>query len=69
MTAFGQINATERHDRQGSGLGLPLAKRFVELHGGTLTLVSQLGVGTTVTMAFPWERTIEVCETAVVMSG
>ena len=35
------------------GLGLPLAKQFIEAHGGTIALQSQLGVGTTVTITLP----------------
>ncbi|HET9429478.1 MAG TPA: HAMP domain-containing sensor histidine kinase, partial [Allosphingosinicella sp.] len=35
------------------GLGLPLAKQFVEAHGGTVVLESRLGEGTTVTLTFP----------------
>lgn len=37
----------------GTGLGLPLVKEIVELHGGSVTLDSQPGVGTTVTLWFP----------------
>jgi signal transduction histidine kinase len=37
------------------GLGLPLAKQFVEAHGGSITLQSKLGVGTTVTIFLPRE--------------
>jgi signal transduction histidine kinase len=39
------------------GLGLPLAKQFVEAHGGTIELQSQVGQGTTVAIALP--RTME----------
>jgi signal transduction histidine kinase len=35
------------------GLGLPLAKQFVEAHGGTIELQSELGEGTTVTIRLP----------------
>lgn len=35
------------------GLGLPLARQFVEAHGGTVELQSELGVGTTVTIRLP----------------
>ena len=37
----------------GTGLGLPLAKRLVELNGGSISIDSELGVGTTVTVQFP----------------
>jgi signal transduction histidine kinase len=49
---FGQ--AKEGKSREGStGLGLTLAKRFVELHGGTLTLRSAVGKGSTFTFVLP----------------
>jgi len=38
---------------QGSGLGLSIAKKFVELHGGQIHLESQVNQGTTVTLQFP----------------
>jgi signal transduction histidine kinase len=37
----------------GTGLGLPLAKGLVELHGGSLAIASTPGVGTTVTVLLP----------------
>jgi len=37
---------------------LPLVKSFIDLHGGTLSLESEAGVGTTATLTFPPERTI-----------
>ena len=42
---------------QGTGLGLPLCKRLAEAHGGRLDVDSHPGVGTTVTVRFPAERT------------
>ncbi len=50
---------TRKHD--GTGLGLPLTKALIELHGGTLELTSTVGVGTAVTAWFPKER---ICERA-----
>jgi signal transduction histidine kinase len=37
----------------GTGLGLTIAKRNIELNGGTIAVASQRGVGTTVTMTLP----------------
>ena len=44
-------------DVGGTGLGLTLAKRFVELHGGRMWLESEVGKGTTFTFALPVRRT------------
>ncbi len=41
---------------RGTGLGLSLVRSFVELHGGTVTLESAVGRGTTVTCVFPIEQ-------------
>ena len=42
--------------QEGTGIGLPLARSFVELHGGTLSLQSAPGVGTVVTVRLPAAR-------------
>jgi len=47
-----------RNEGGGLGLGLPLTKRIVEAHGGALTLQSQIGRGTTVTLDLPASRTM-----------
>jgi signal transduction histidine kinase len=44
---------------RGTGLGLSLVRSFVELHGGTVTLDSDIGRGTTVTCIFPLEQRAE----------
>ena len=51
------------HD--GTGLGLPLVKALVELHGGTFKLTSELGKGTTGTSVFPKSRVIEPEESLI----
>ena len=61
---FGQ--ATEGKSREGStGLGLTLAKRFVELHGGAMTLNSALGQGSTFTFVLPLRRAARAQANAV----
>ena len=42
---------------RGTGLGLSLVRSFVELHGGSVTLESAVGRGTTVTCVFPLDHT------------
>ncbi len=58
LAPFGQIDSALDRKYEGTGLGLPLTKTMVELHGGTLTIDSEVGVGTSVTVKFPLERTI-----------
>ena len=50
---FTQIDNRISSKTDGSGLGLPLAKALVELHGGTIAIESELGVGTAVTVTLP----------------
>jgi PAS domain S-box-containing protein len=56
FTPFGQVESGLNRKNEGTGLGLPLSKALVELHGGSLDLESEVGVGTTVTVRFPVER-------------
>ncbi len=53
LEPFGQISSAVARQNQGTGLGLPLARRLAELHGGTLTVESAKGQGTIVTVALP----------------
>ena len=46
---------------EGTGLGLPVARRIVRAHGGTLTLHSEPGSGTTATVVFPRKEYREAC--------
>jgi len=58
MAPFSQVDTTLSRKYEGTGLGLPLTKSLVEMHGGTLDLASSLGEGTTVTVRLPAERVI-----------
>jgi signal transduction histidine kinase len=53
LTPFQQIENRLPRKFEGTGLGLPLAKYFVEQQGGTFSLESDLGQGTTVTIRMP----------------
>jgi PAS domain S-box-containing protein len=58
LTPFGQVESALARKFDGTGLGLPLAKSLVELHGGSLSLESEIGEGTTVTVQFPSQRLV-----------
>ncbi len=58
LAPFGQIESALSRKNQGTGLGLPLTKALVELHGGVLDLQSKMGAGTTVTIIFPPDRVV-----------
>jgi signal transduction histidine kinase len=62
LSPFQQVDGDLNRKYEGSGLGLPLTKSLVELHGGSLDLQSRLGVGTTVTVRLPEERVVQVPE-------
>lgn len=56
LASFGQGSNSIKSAEQGAGLGLPIAKNLVELHGGTFVLKSKLRIGTEVVVTFPTER-------------
>ncbi|HVX35402.1 MAG TPA: HAMP domain-containing sensor histidine kinase [Hyphomicrobium sp.] len=58
MTPFGQVDGGRSRWREGAGLGLPIAKALVELHGGTLYIASQQNEGTEVVITFPGRDTV-----------
>jgi two-component system cell cycle sensor histidine kinase PleC len=55
---FGQVDDAFVRRQEGTGLGLPLARRLAELHGGSLSMTSEKGRGTTVTVALPIRHSI-----------
>ena len=56
LMPFGQVSAEHKREDSGTGLGLTLVKSLVELHGGSLDMVSQKNIGTTATLTFPEKR-------------
>ncbi len=58
LKPFGQVDSNLARRYDGTGLGLSLSKALVELHGGSLTLASRPGEGTTVTVRLPAERVV-----------
>lgn len=59
MTPFGQIDNSLKRKYDGTGLGLPLTKKFVELMGGTFMIESQVGVGTKIIFTLPCQSPAE----------
>ncbi len=56
LDPFVQVESSLSRENGGTGLGLPLVKKMVELHGGTLALESKLGAGTRAVVQFPAHR-------------
>jgi len=56
LQPFGQSSQDLNRGQDGAGLGLPLAKSLVEIHGGTLEIISTRHVGTTIRITLPADR-------------
>jgi len=55
---FVQLDSTHSKHYEGSGLGLPLVKSLVKMHGGTVRIESEIDQGTSVILHFPAERMV-----------
>ena len=53
MTPFGQVDSALSRKYEGTGLGLPIASKFIESMGGKFTIESELNVGTKITITLP----------------
>lgn len=62
LTPFGQVDGGHSRWREGTGLGLPISRSLIELHGGRLSLASAKGVGTEVTVEFPPANQVSLFE-------
>ena len=58
LEPFGQVDSQLSRKYTGTGLGLPLSVRLMQLHGGRLDIDSTVGAGTTVTIVFPAHRVL-----------
>ena len=58
LEPFKQLDGRIERRFEGAGVGLPLVRAFAELHGARLAIASAPGVGTTVTLHFPPERSV-----------
>lgn len=59
---FYRVDALQERGCEGSGLGLALVKRLVELHGGSVRVESEVGKGSTFTFAIPLKPPAQVAE-------
>jgi PAS domain S-box-containing protein len=59
FSLFGQVDSALSRKFEGTGLGLPLSRSLAQLHGGDLTLESELGVGTTAIVTLPADRIVQ----------
>ena len=62
LDSFGQGSNAIKSAEQGAGLGLPIVKHLIDLHGGSFSLRSKLREGTEVIVTFPPERVMSALE-------
>lgn len=58
MLPFEQVNNSDARQNKGTGLGLPLCMKFIELHGGSMTIESKKKKGTSVSVHLPRDRVL-----------
>ena len=59
---FGQVDGGRARWREGTGLGLPIARSLIELHGGQMTIKSEKGMGTEIGVILPSSSTFNIRE-------
>lgn len=58
LTPFGQVDGSRTRWREGTGLGLPIARALIDLHGGRLDVQSRKGEGTVVSVMLPSRHSV-----------
>jgi len=69
LAPFGQVDSSLARKYEGTGLGLPLAKRYMELLGGALEIASDLSKGTAVTLVLPRGTRVRASEDTAAAAG
>ena len=69
LRPFGQVDGTRSRWREGTGLGLPIARALVELHGGSLAIQSRPNEGTEVAIFLPAAHLVSVATREPVEEG
>lgn len=69
LTPFGQVDGGRARWREGTGLGLPIAKALVELHGGHIEIRSKKGEGTEVAVILPSRNSVSAVQTSEASSA
>jgi signal transduction histidine kinase len=69
LQPFGQVESVFSRQHHGTGLGLPLARAFIELHGGSLRIQSAPSQGTTVSVSLPASRVLRSVDRAQLRSA
>ncbi len=66
---FGQVDGSRTRWREGTGLGLPIAKSLVELHGGEIQIRSKKDVGTEVAILLPSRHHVSIAQVRDTVMG
>jgi signal transduction histidine kinase len=69
LMPFGQVDSSHARWREGTGLGLPIARALVQLHGGEFQIRSSKGAGTQVTVSLPPRHQLSVTEARDAVMG
>jgi signal transduction histidine kinase len=69
LTPFSQVDASHSRWREGAGLGLPIAKALVQLHGGQLEIRSAKSLGTEVAVTLPSRFQVSVVQGRDIVLG